>query len=195
MKHLTLLIVTAAILFSGMNPQTIVAQTNSPRNGLPATSQLSDTLDALHYTIFLDEVNTQAKTITTRCKVQLQSKVDNLQMITLELRSLTVDQVLVNNIAVANYSHTNDLLRIPLTQPMQAGQQALVEVHYHGAPFYSNWGGYHFDGTYSFNLGVGISTDPHNLGKTWFPCIDDFHDRATYEIFATVPYNQMAVAG
>lgn len=195
MKHLTLLICTTMILFSGMNPQTIAARTNAPRNGSPATSQLSDTLDALHYTIFLDEVNTQDKTITARCKVQLQSKVNNLQLITLQLRSLTVNQVLINDVAVGNFTHNDDLLRIPLTQPMQSGQQAEVEVHYHGAPFYSNWGGYHFSGNYSFNLGVGISTDPHNLGKTWFPCIDDFHDRATYEIFATVPDNQTAVSG
>jgi aminopeptidase N len=159
------------------------------------TLSLSDTLHAIHYTIFLDEINTSAKTIAARAKILLESKVDNLQIIKLELRSLTVDQVLVNDVAVGSFTHNNDLITIPLTQPMQTGDQATVEVHYHGAPFYSSWGGYHFDGAYSFNLGVGISTDPHNLGKTWFPCIDDFHDRATYEVFATVPTDQMAIAG
>lgn len=198
MKHLTsILFVLIIILITGF-PENASAQLEIPHGSHrqpPHTSLLSDTLDAIHYTIFLDEVNAPAKTIEARTIVQLQCKVDDLQTITLELRSLTVDQVLLNGQPVTNFLHLTDLLSIPLLQPMQSGEQALVEVHYHGTPFYSSWGGYHFDGNYSFNLGVGISTDPHNLGKTWFPCIDDFHDRATYEVFATVPQSQMAIAG
>ena len=54
-----------------------------------------------------------------------------------------------------------------------------------------------FTGTvhYAFNLGVGFESIPHNLGKTWFPCIDDFHDRAFYTIYATVPEGMDAVCG
>lgn len=197
MKHLIPIIFIVIIILASF-PGIASAQSETPgatHHQPNQTLSLSDTLDALHYTIYLDEINTTAKTIIARTKVELQSKVDNLQTIKLELRNLTVDQVLVNNIPVTNFMHVADLLAIPLTQPIQNGEQALVEVHYHGAPFYSSWGGYHFDGAYSFNLGVGISTDPHNLGKAWFPCIDDFHDRATYEIFATVPNNQKAIAG
>jgi hypothetical protein len=40
---------------------------------------------------------------------------------------------------------------------------------------------------YVYNLGVGFDSQPHNLGKTWFPCVDNFTDKATYDVFVTVP--------
>jgi len=45
------------------------------------------------------------------------------------------------------------------------------------------------------NLGVGFDAIPHNLGKAWFPCIDDFHDRALYDVYLTVPDNKKAISG
>jgi hypothetical protein len=66
-------------------------------------------------------------------------------------------------------------------------------VDYNGVPFHESWGGFHFSGEYAFNLGVGISTIPHNLGKSWFPCVDNFTDRATYDVFCTMPDGKIAV--
>jgi aminopeptidase N len=42
---------------------------------------------------------------------------------------------------------------------------------------------------------VGFESIPHNLGKTWFPCIDDFQDRAYYDVYATVENGKDAVCG
>ena len=42
------------------------------------------------------------------------------------------------------------------------------------------WGGMHFDNDMSYNLGVGFVTDPHVLGRAFFPCRDNFTDKATY---------------
>jgi aminopeptidase N len=40
---------------------------------------------------------------------------------------------------------------------------------------------------------VGFESIPHNLGKTWFPCVDNFTDRASYDLFATVENDKTAV--
>ncbi|NOY49507.1 MAG: M1 family metallopeptidase, partial [Chlorobi bacterium] len=55
--------------------------------------------------------------------------------------------------------------------------------------------GFHFAGDYAFNLGVGFQSIPHNLGKSWFACIDDFTDRATYDLYATVENSKKAIGG
>ncbi len=158
-------------------------------------SLLSDTLDALSYEIHLNEINTSFKTIDAYTIVNLMSKVDNLDEIKLELLDLTVDGVFVDNQPIADFEHNSPWLVIPLSTPMNTGDEAEVRVEYHGEPFYEGWGGFHFSGSYAFNLGVGFVSDPHNLGKAWFPCIDDFKDRAFYEIFVTLDEPKKAVCG
>ncbi|MBK9357404.1 MAG: hypothetical protein IPN08_08485 [Bacteroidales bacterium] len=68
-----------------------------------------------------------------------------------------------------DFTHTGDQLRIDLGQNTNPGDTLLVWVYYHGQPFHESLGGFHFAGTYAFNLGVGFESIPHNLGKTWFP--------------------------
>lgn len=158
-------------------------------------SGLSDTLDALKYEIHLNSLNFSTKTIEAKTIITLQSKVNNLQTVTLELINFTVDQVFVNGFINPDFQHQGGLLSVQLAAPVPAGEIVAVEVHYHGVPFHEGWGGFHWSGQYAFNLGVGFESDPHNLGKAWFPCIDDFHDRAVYEIFTTVSYPKIAVCG
>ncbi len=157
-------------------------------------SLISDSLDAMSYEIHLTEVNTSNQTIAAHTKVLLVSKVENLTQITLELLDLTVDEVKING-TTGSFTQQNPFLYIPLAEPLNIGEQVEVEVFYHGSPFHENWGGFHWDGEYAFNLGVGFISEPHNLGKAWFPCIDDFHDRAFYEIYTTTENPKMAVCG
>lgn len=154
----------------------------------------SDTLDVLHYNIFLDVLDFTGKTISGSAELQVESKVSNLGVIRLELQDLTVDAVEVNGYN-PTYTHEGYILEITLQTPLNIGETALVDVVYHGQPFHEDWGGFHWAGEYAFNLGVGFVSIPHNLGKTWFPCIDDFHDRATYELYVTTEDNKMAVCG
>ncbi|MFP4469477.1 MAG: M1 family aminopeptidase [Bacteroidales bacterium] len=158
-------------------------------------SIISDTLDAVKYEIHLNEVNTTDQTLAANTFVTLVPKVDNLQQLTLELLDLTVDQVFVNGVEITGFTHANPMLYIPLNNPVNTGDTLVAEVVYHGQPFHEDWGGFHWSGEYAFNLGVGFVSDPHNLGKAWFPCIDDFHDRALYEIYVTTENPKKAVCG
>ncbi len=162
-----------------------------------AISQITpgDSIHAVKYVIDLEEVDPDTKTITANTTITLLPLVNMLDIIQLQLMDLTVDSVFVNMVKNTSFTHTNEIINIPLTAPISPGDTTDVVVYYHGVPFHESWGGYHFDGTYSFNLGVGISWIPHNLGQAWFPCIDDFTDRAVYEVKATVPDSQKAIGG
>ncbi len=194
MKHLFQLILAILLLISF----TAFSQNKHHKCGNLhsfSRSLLSDTLDALSYEIHLNEINTTAKTIDATTIVQLKSKIDNLDHITLELLNLTVDEVFVDNVQVTGFVHNSPWLFIPLAAVINTGDQVEVKVSYHGLPFHEGWGGFHFNGAYAFNLGVGFVSDPHNLGKAWFPCIDDFQDRAFYDVFVTLADPKEAVCG
>lgn len=154
-----------------------------------------DTIHAVKYVIELQEVDMSARTIRANTTVTLTPLIDNLDVYQLQLMVLTVDSVFVDQEKIAAFTHENDILNIPLPGSVSTGDTSMVEVYYHGQPFHEDWGGFHYSGDYAFNLGVGISWIPHNLGKTWFPCIDDFTDRALYELIATVPDTMTAIGG
>ena len=187
------IILTSFFLFSFQSYSQ--SQARCSHKGSFEKSMISDTLDALSYTIYLNSFDFANHEISARTDVELASKIDNLDQITLELMDLVVDEVKVNGTIVPNFQHEGFYLIIPLTSMMNLGDVATVSVTYHGEPFHEDWGGFHWSGQYAFNLGVGFVSIPHNLGKTWFPCIDDFHDRAFYTIYATVPDGMDAVCG
>ncbi len=159
-----------------------------------ASQNPGDSLHAVKYIIELHEVDMTAQSISATTSVSLTPLVDDLETATLELMQLTVDSVFLDGL-IASYTYENDLIRISLPAPVSPGDTFELKLHYHGQPFHESWGGFHYSGNYAFNLGVGISWIPHNLGKTWFPCIDDFTDRALYEVKATVSEDVMAIGG
>lgn len=154
-----------------------------------------DSIHAIKYVIDLEDVDMDTKEITANTTITLLPLVNNLDIIQLQLMDLTVDSVFVNMLKVTSFTHADEIINIPLQAPISPGDTTDVLVYYHGQPFHESWGGFHFDGPYAFNLGVGISWIPHNLGQSWFPCIDDFTDRAVYEVKATVPDDKMAIGG
>jgi aminopeptidase N len=175
---------------------TIAWQTGNCGNSVqPGEKWISDTLDALTYTIYITEFDFANHEITAQADISMVTKVNNLNLVKLEIMDLTVDQVMVDGNVAAGFTHIGNILTISLTAPVNTGDTIAVSVNYHGEPFHEEWGGFHWAGNYCFNLGVGFVSVPHNLGKTWFPCIDDFHDRALYTIYATVPESMDAVCG
>jgi aminopeptidase N len=175
--------------------KTVFAQFQHNKN--PSTQQYSDTLEATHYSIHLTDINLTKKTIKGYTGVQLVSKVHSLETVKLELASLAVDSVFIKNVKIHSFIHTGNRLVVPLSHHMNKGDTINTIIYYHGSTFVdpSGWGGFHFSGDYALNLGVGFDAIPHNLGKAWFPCIDDFRDRALYDVFLTVNNNKKAISG
>jgi aminopeptidase N len=69
-----------------------------------------------------------------------------------------------------------------------------VKIFYQGIPAQDKrWGGFYFTSDEAFNYGVGMAAEPPNFGRAWFPCIDNFSDRASYSFEIRVPQGYMAV--
>ncbi len=156
---------------------------------------LSDTIDVVHYGINLDVLNLTAKTLYGRTDVKFVVKQPSVQNVTLELKQLQVDSVKTLQNEMLTFTRTGDRLSINLTAPVTPADTTVLKIWYHGIPFSESWGGFHFAGTYAFNLGVGFQSIPHNLGKAWFPCVDDFKDRALYDYYIRVADANKAVCG
>lgn len=145
----------------------------------------SDTIDVLHYTINLNISDLPSRAIYGNCELRVAAKINNLTKIDLDLKALSVDSVWVNG-TNRPFTHVGELLSIT-TPAMAAGDTALVNVFYGGQPVTdpSGFGGFYMTNTYAYNIGVAFADEPHNYGRVWFPCVDNFVDRATYDMYIT----------
>lgn len=141
----------------------------------------SDTVDVLNYEIYLDFTNADLGTLKGFCEVKFAPLL-NTNSISLDLLKLTVDSVVMHG-NVLPYSYNDTLLVTHFGSTINAGMTDSVTVYYHGAPPMdpSGWGGFYMTGGYYYNLGVGFESDPHNFGRAWHPCFDNFVERATYD--------------
>lgn len=155
---------------------------------------ISDSVDVLNYTIHLDEINTDNQTIQAHTTIELTSAEGVLSGAALQLKDLTVDSVLFEENAI-DFTYEGDLITFGFEDEIVPGESLVFDIFYHGSPFSESWGGFHFAGEYAYNLGVGFESIPHNLGKSWFPCVDDFSDKANYEYFVSVEEPKKAVCG
>ena len=155
----------------------------------------SDSVDVIHYGIHFDSVvNTSAlKRLYAKTDIRLVSTVNALNTISLDLLKFQVDSVKVNG-AIANFGYDDTLLVIhPSTIP-GLGDSVDVRIYYQGQSSRDpSFGGLYFQGNYVFNLGVGLDSDPHTYGRGWFPCKDNFTDRAFYDFWMRADSGLMAV--
>jgi aminopeptidase N len=149
---------------------------------LSAQNSRSDTTDILRYEINLDFTNMGNQQIKGNCKVKFTPKINGVSVLRLDLLELVIDSVVGSN-GILTYTYNDTLLNIDIATSMNTIDTSEVRVYYHGSPQQdaSGWGGFYFQGNYAFNLGVGFDANPHNYGRVWFPCFDNFVERSTYE--------------
>lgn len=138
-------------------------------------------IDVLHYNIHLDVMNFSQKKLKGHTAVRYAFKIPT-NTIQLDLLNLTVDSV---RNAEGKLSHHYDgtTLTIDLENIGAKDDTGAVTIYYQGQPFTDPsqyGGGFYFTATHAYNVGVGFSANPHNLGRAWFPCIDNFSDRASF---------------
>ena len=146
----------------------------------PANAR-SDTLDVLKYTIDLDMTQMSSQQISASCTIDIKSKMDGIDHVNLDLLDLQVDSVTWENGNLA-FIQENPILRCDFPQVLNMEDVFQLSVHYHGHPALDgSWGGFYFSSGYAYNLGVGFDADPHNFGRVWFPCFDNFVEKSRYE--------------
>ena len=150
------------------------------------SNEVGNDIDISHYEIHLNEFNLDEKTLDASATITLTA-LNDIETIELNLRSLTVTSVISEEINVKEFSQKDDVLTISLASTLSKDSEVSITINYEGKTFNENWGGVHWSADYVYNLGVGFDSQPHNLGKTWFPCVDNFSDKASYDLYITIP--------
>lgn len=150
---------------------------------IPCKAQ-TDTIDILHYNICLDIGNRIENKMcgSATLSMRLGTACDS---IALDMKAAEIDSVIVAGRA-QGYSLRLEKLHIPVTG-INPNQPFDIAIHYKKGEYVEsyNWGGFHFDNNIHYNLGVAFREYPHNFGRSWFPCRDNFTDRATYQFEIT----------
>ncbi|MFT5480998.1 MAG: aminopeptidase N, partial [Bacteroidia bacterium] len=161
-------------------------------NGMNSV-ETDQAIDVTNYHIKLTIASFSNKTISGSTVVSFKVGNTNISSCQLMLEGLTVDSVVYNSNTLS-FSHIDNILTSNFPSPLSAGYSAQIEVFYSGKPIRdATWGGFYFVDEYAFNLGVGFTSNPHNYGRVWFPCKDDFTDRATYQFDITTTTDKKAV--
>lgn len=154
----------------------------------------TDSIHIAHYEIHLNITNLLQHQISGYSTLSIVPKVPGITNIRLDLQGLTIDSIHKNNISVP-FVYQSPQIIIP-TSTLTPLDTQYVKVYYHGNPVADPyWGGFYFSGSYAYNMGVGMQSIPPSFGRCWFPCIDDFNDKATYDVHIETDSDKMAVCG
>jgi hypothetical protein len=156
------------------------------------TQQEQET-DILHYNLHVTIPSVSKAYIEGVADIRYRVLKQGVKYLTLELQALEIKKLELVPSGKALYIHVGDSIQITF-EPQDTGIHHIV-IEYAGTPKPpSSFGGLYFRDGYFYNMGVGIRDIPHNLGKAWFPCRDNFTDKATYTIQVTAPKGLWSVA-
>ena len=140
----------------------------------------SDSFDVVHYDLTLDMTDYWGQTMHGLATIDFTVLLGGGTTMWWDLESLMVDSVHWNGEGVT-FSQLESQLHVDAPAPMTAGEQVELEVWYGGEPGSDPyWGGMYFASDLIYNLGIGLTTIPPNFGRVWYPCFDNFVERATY---------------
>ena len=140
-----------------------------------------DTVDIVDTYVYLDFTNFSSNTIRGYADITVSPLMVNIPQLHFDLEGLTVDSVFINSNLVT-YTQSGPDLFIDLPN-LASWVNFTTRVYYHGSPIHdTSWGGFYFSSGYAYNIGVGMDALPHNYGRVWFPCFDNFRERCTYTL-------------
>lgn len=153
----------------------------------------SDTLDIRQTIIQLSITDFITKHISGHTALLVRSNMNGISQLHFDLQSLTVDSAMVNNNSVT-FSQNANLVTVNPLSALNQNDSVWVTIYYHGMPPPDpTWGGFNYVGNYAFQIGVGFSSHPHSVGRTWHPCFDNMVERSPYEFYITTTDDKMAV--
>ncbi len=154
--------------------------------GFAAEDLRGDTVDIRSYKLNLDLSDFTGKILHGEAVIGCKSKMSGVSTVSFDLLKLTVDSVMADGYYVP-FIYNDTLLNIDLLNTFNTGDSFTVRIFYHGRPLQlpGDFGGFYWTNTYAFNIGVSFLAEPHNYGRVWFPCFDNFRERSLYEFFVT----------
>lgn len=156
-----------------------------------------DSIDVHTYDITLDVSDFSTFELSGHTDIVFKTTGEELNKVAFDLFSYNVDSVFFNGEKVTNFNYNDTVVAFYPENSLAANQKDTCQIFYHGYPPTepgSHWGGVHTGTSMIFNMGVSIETVPHGFGRAWFPCIDNFTDRAHYNINIITKDTHRAIA-
>ena len=156
---------------------------------------LAAQINVMRYDIRLDVPDLKARQLSGRTDVHFRRH-GTWPQLALTLQGYDIEQVRLGGQPV-KYERRDSLLLIPLPPPADFNapfDTHTVRIDYRGTPADPSWfGGVYFADSFAYNLGVHIEGPAHSHGKAWFPCVDEFVDKARFRFWITPPKGLAAV--
>ena len=146
----------------------------------------SDSFDISSYELDLDVTNYAYQWLDAHARIALSVLESGATDLWFDLVELTVDSV---KMAGENMNFEQTESELHVTAPAGGWIEDApyeLDIWYRGSPYQDPyWGGFYYVSDYIYNLGIGLTTIPPNFGKVWYPCFDNFVERATYTYHVT----------
>lgn len=190
MNCTALLYFRSIILLSAGLFTTANAQTSFPYD------TRSDSIAIEHYTINLDVRDFTTFILKGNAEISIEPLVNNISEIKLDLMGPAVDSVHDESGNLLPFITAPLGFKVDLGNVYNTGDSTSITVFYHGTTVQDpSFGGFYFNSSYAYNVGVSLDDIPHNYGKTWFPCFDNFTTRSTYDLLVTTLPDHDAACG
>lgn len=165
----------------------------SPNILFSGTDQRSDSIDILHTTLDVTITDFINKRIEGIAAIKFKPKVTGVTELRLDLLNMTVENVSISGTFFL-WGYDSKTITITFAGELDANTEYQVDIVYGGKPVQdaSGWGGFYWQTGYAYNLGVGFAADPHNYGRAWFPCFDNFVERCSFTFNITAAGDKMA---
>jgi hypothetical protein len=149
--------------------------------------------DIHHIDLYVDSINFSGQQLKCHAGLSVIAELSAVTTVNVDLLNFNIDSIVSNGYSIS-YNYNDTVISIQFSPAISLGDTAVVWIYYQGTPSQdaSGWGGFYFNGNYAFNLGVGFMADPHNFGRAWFPCADNFTERSTYDFHITTPAGSKA---
>ena len=140
----------------------------------------SDSFDVQHYDLTLDVTAYNQQAMSGHAVIDFDVLTGGGSRVWWDFVGMAVDSVQWNGVGAVHH-HWGPELHVDAPGVMEAGEAVTLDVWYSGQPNDDpNWGGVYYASDLIYNLGIGLTSIPPNFGKVWYPCFDNFVERATY---------------
>ena len=163
---------------------------------IAAQTPETDSIDVLHYDITLDMGNTVDKQVQGVTEITFVLTRD-CHEVTFDLIADQVSPISLDGTVTRGFNYDRDNALLTVYAGGHPGDTHVVSVPYTTNGFVEGygWGGLHMDQHIYYNLGVAFMMHPHVVGRAWFPCRDNFYDKATYRLTVTSQPGWRAICG
>ena len=145
-----------------------------------------DSIDVLHYRLTLDMGHNAVKKLHGVAEITFVTT-RHCRSVTFDLIADSVSPVSLDGTVTRGFNYSPDDMLLEIYLSGQTGDTHVVSIPYVAKGHVESYGfgGLHMDNGIYYNLGAAFREYPHNYGRCFYPCRDNFYDKATYTYIVT----------